>query len=141
MTTMHVGTFDTTLMRDTVSSGITIIEDRDSWEEWGEPMRQHREHPVHVILRHEHSQHLLAELASILAIEPGLLVPMAYHRQRGTLACITPDDDWSEPTLTIKDTQAERFLAYRSTGDDTDLNIWRDIEWQDYLYLRETEGA
>jgi hypothetical protein len=125
-------------LRDTVSSGITIIEDRDSWEEWGEPKREHPDHPTHVMLRHEHSQHLLTEVASILTVEPGLLVPMAFHRQCGTLACITPDDDWSEPIYTLMDTPTQRFLAYISSGDDTDLIIWRNLEWQDYLYLRET---
>ena len=139
MTTMHVGTFDTARLRDSISPDITIIEDRDSWEEWGEAMTEHPDHPIHVMLRNGDSLQLLAELAKIMDVEPGLLTPMAYHRQRGTLACITPDDDWSEPYFTLMDTRAQRFLAYRSSGDDTDLIIWRNLEWQDFLYIRETE--
>lgn len=140
MTTMHVGTFNVDQLRDTVSDDVTIIEDHDSWEVWGEAMTEFPDHPVHVMLRLDSTVELLAEMTNIFREEPHLLVPMAFHRQRGTVVCITPDDDWSEPIFTLMDTPVQRFLAYISSGDDTDLIIWRNLDWQDYLYLRETEG-
>lgn len=150
MTTMHLGTFDTERLRDSLPSNATVIIDGDSWEEWGEPLLGDereailRHHPVHVQIIHPGHADNLVDLAWLLNEEPGLLVPMGYHRQRGILASITPDDDWSEPILEVTDEQAKRWLARHphlgSNDSVTDETVWRNLEWQDYLNEREDEG-
>lgn len=128
MTTLHLGTRDAEALialLPAATGGYTVFRDGDSWEEWGEginhltPASQldpHDEdqqrmarHPEHIVIRGNHdtgTPEFLQDIAYILQQDPGLLVPMEYLNQAGTVAVISPDGDWSVPHYVLIDDAA-----------------------------------
>lgn len=105
MTTMHIGikADEVEQVRDLAPNGITV--DGDRWEEWGErPISN--DDPRHVILFGD-SEALLADFAYLLG-EGVDFQPMHLPHQRGVIAVLTPEDDWSEPYYQITDARAKR---------------------------------
>ena len=105
MTTLHIGTRRLDALLDLLP-GITVLSDGDSWEEWGESLLE--DQPMHVMILADDADDGLRALAMVLKQVPDLLVPMDHQHQLGVLACITPDDDWSEPIFNLIDIQYQR---------------------------------
>jgi len=138
MTTLHLGTFDADALRDSIPRDLVMIRDGDSWEEWGEPLSKHSDHPEHIILRTTDpdtgAPELMTDVTFLITVASELLVPMGYRSQAGTIACITPDDDWSEPVYTVIDVQAQRFArSLASLRETDDYQPWSDPSWQDHV--------
>lgn len=67
--------------------------DNDHWEQWGE--ERPAGEAVHAYVELETSEAAGSALTNIL--QSGReLVPMHWENQRGTLAVVTPSDEWSK---------------------------------------------
>lgn len=107
----------------------------DSWEEWGETLTKTYE-PEHIVIVGD-STDLLADVAWVLSQSPSLLQPMTYPYQKGTLACITPNDDWSEPYYSLEDTQAARFIGNMIHNGVEEGRVWEWTMWRERQGLPE----
>ena len=142
MTTLHLGTFEPLRLVGLLPSDrLCVVWGRDSWEEWGEPLADHPDHPDHIMVSDSEttSSALLGLVVTIEEAAPGLLMPLAYRSQAGTLGTVTPDDDWSEPIRELIDTQAQRFIHRHYDGDTSRL-AWTDSRWREFLDLRIEDG-
>lgn len=139
MSHLHLGTFDADALIDLLpkqedrrifrGSDLHNGEGPDSWEEWGEG-KPGVGQPEHIVIVGD-SPDLLADVAWVLSQSPDLLQPMTYEYQAGTLACITPDDDWSEPYYTLEDTQSERFVKRLLQNGVGENDVWAHPEWRE----------
>ncbi len=72
--------------------------DNDHWEQWGE--ERPAGEAVHAYVEVDSLVNAVEALARILDSHKEL-VPMYYANQEGTLAVITPSNDWSEALLVV----------------------------------------
>lgn len=88
--TLHVG-----LHPDHVDG---LETDNDHWEQWGE--ERPAGEAVHAYVEVDSLVDAVDALALILDSNREL-VPMYYDNQEGTLAVVTPSNDWSEALLVV----------------------------------------
>jgi hypothetical protein len=148
---LHIGIrrADVTAVLSTIeqqTEGFAILDlgETLSWEQWGEEDWAAGE-PQHVLIGADNPDvqdyDYLALVAGLQHAHPGSLQPMTFRYQRGILACITPYDDWSEPTFQVVDVQAKRWLERYSVGDERTTEDWWDrISWREYLATRGEAG-
>ena len=158
--TLHLGTFNVEALKALAPNDVTVYADGDSWEVWGEDEDQAAcaMHPRHVMFTGKSSAELLADLSWVMQESGNLLVPMTYENQAGTLATITPHDDWSEPYFYLTDRPAQDFLrrgfwdgvsadALRARNESRahaenlhgSPEPWLWSGWREYLYLENEE--
>lgn len=114
MPTLHLGTKDTDAVLAVLPRNVRTFIEYDQWEEWGESEREHNgTHHVIVMGRGIADGLSVNECLTIVTslTDGTLLEPMRGPTyQRGIIASITLDDDWSESLLNVS-------LGWRGLAD------------------------
>lgn len=143
MAILHVGVFDVAALVALLPSAQPVngvpgspsawrFTEGDSWEEWGEGRFRATE-PRRVCVVGD-SVALLSDVAYVLQEDPGLLVPMTYPNQQGTIAVIGSDNDDSEQFYTLVDEQARRAIhRFVQAEPESATTLWEDPRWLEHL--------
>lgn len=132
MATLHLGTFAPAQLLGHLAEFEHTYNDKDCWEEWGEPRKPFTPH--HIMVRHEDANLLGLLPHIIMATDKTLLMPMTYKSQRGVMASITRDDDFSYEILRLVDTQASIKLADIARNATANLfAMWSNADWLRYV--------
>lgn len=99
---LHIGVKSARDVEALQRTTMTVLDDRDSWEEWGEPLSSKPKGTKrHVMIERCSVPDLLDDFAWICGTSLVRPQPMREPWQRGCVAVITSKADFSEIVMTL----------------------------------------
>lgn len=104
MSTLHIGTKDVEAVLALLPNDVTVTEIQlDQWEEWSEPREEDRQYSGvhHIAIAGQDMSRYLTDVGFLLDVGAPLEYMRGPEYQRGTIASITHDGDWSEEIFRV----------------------------------------